>query len=401
LTKTSSKSTKKAPSKAPVKKSATKAVQKAVVQIHSFDPTFYATMGSACKVCGLKAHDAKSLHYNAVEKLALRECPQTGTHTPHEWKSYSLGAGGVLTWCRGTGQPALSYSTTYTPKPKKHYPLPEGEERLTVPAARKIAFDMHKGQKDKSNEPYHFHLEAVRMGVVVLGGDDEVQIAALFHDAVEDLCTTYEILKEAGVTERSLKAIEAVTKRSSEEQGVYLERIVAAGPDAMRVKVADLLHNTRHDRLAALPQATRDRLLKKYRPALARLLLELNMIVDEDAQKKLATKPQGSSYGTYTGSGSTGKGTSYTIGSLFKGDWPSAWKAPILAKVGSTTKDITFLLANGEIRTEALKTDKGALRSLYTYTFEKWTTDNKITFSGVSEEELLSYMNVINDSKTA
>lgn len=371
----------------------------AVVAIHSFMPDSWGSNQTApCRECHLSADVPTALHYNASEKLPLRECTASNVHDPHKWHSFALD---METWCRGTGMPPYLAATTYVPKPLTHYPLPEGEERLTVPAARKIAFDMHKHQKDKDGQPYSGHLEAVRMGTVVLGGDDEVQIAALFHDAVEDDHTSFDILREAGVTERSITAIEAVTKRTSEEQGKYLERIIAGGPDAMRVKVADLLHNTRHDRLAKLPDYTRDRLLKKYRPALARLLLELDMIVDQDAQQKLATKPQGSSYGSYySSSGSQGKkGQNFTIGSLFKGDWPSNWPAPILDKIGESKGKFTFLLANGEYRVEDAKAEKNTTRSLYTHIFTKWSVDATIKFPGVSEEEITAYRDIIEDSR--
>ena len=176
--------------------------------------------------------------------------------------------------------------------PKKKYRV---RGTLTVRRARKIAFDIHKAQTDKIGAPYSQHLEAVRAGVELLGGNEEIQIAALFHDTVEDTNYTLAELAGIGVTQRSLDAIAAVTKRPNEAQQDYLDRIIAGGPDAIRVKVADILHNTRHDRIKDLPEYTRTRLLKKYRPALARLLLELELIIEEspNAAVKIDTKPKG------------------------------------------------------------------------------------------------------------
>jgi len=321
--------------------------------------------------------------------LPKRECTKITKHAPHKWYSYTLNGEAQ---CTGTGVPTSSYATVGYKKFTRDNP----DEPLGVREARKIAFAMHSTQKDKSGEPYAKHLEAVRLGTVVLGGDAEVQIAALFHDAVEDNKTSPKILRELGVTERSLIAIEAVTKRSSEPQGDYLERIVKAGEDAMRVKVADLLHNTRHDRLKELPESTRDRLLKKYRPALARLLLELNMIVDEDEQKKLATKPQGSATGSWTSS--PGKGQSFAIGSLIRGDWPSTWSAPIMEiEKGPDNTRMTFILANGEVRTEYLRVSKNSSmeRKLWVYPRSAWEHDSKITFSGVTETQILQYADLV------
>lgn len=204
--------------------------------------------------------------------------------------------------------------------------------------------DAHAGQKDKIGRPYTEHLFAVRKGVQVLGGSKHAEAAALLHDVVEDTSWTIQRLRNAGAPEPVLVAVEAVTKRPSEEQGKYLARIIAAGVDAMHVKLADLLHNTRHDRLAQVPAHTRDRLLKKYRPSIARLMLELGLIVDEVEQKKLATKPAGTAGGygsTYTGS--------YAIDTLYAGEWPKTWAAPIAAR-SKVQGGIVFALCDGSAK---------------------------------------------------
>lgn len=265
---------------------------------------------------------------------------------------------------------------------------------LGVEEARDIAHFLHAKQKDKSGEAYFHHLDAVQGGVVTLGGNEDEQIAALFHDAVEDHHTTYKALTEAGVSEDALAIIEAVSKRSQEPQEDYLERIVKAGPGAMRVKVADLLHNLRHDRLEALPEYTRDRLLKKYRPALARLLMELHLLVDSEEQeallkKKVVYKPTGSSTG-YTGSGFSSSGPSkYSGYSLILGDWPLDAPAPVLEKLGQKDKVCTYLLANGEIWT--VSTGEG----VPLYTKSAWENDKKVTFKGVTEDQITVYLDVL------
>jgi hypothetical protein len=240
-----------------------------------------------------------------------RECYKYAKHEAHPWDCHMFGWDKEKrdnAWC--PGRTVAKQVTTYKSKPKKDYSEDSANfpvsDPITVSQARAIAYDMHKDQKDKSDRPYKEHLEAVCKGVQVLGGGTSEQVAALFHDAVEDYHTTYDLLRKINVTETSIKMIEAVSKRPSEEQGKYLARIKEAGPGAMRVKLADLLHNTRHDRIQALrddkKDHTADRLLKKYRPSIAALMLELGLIVDEDEQKKFATKPQGSAYsGTYGG----------------------------------------------------------------------------------------------------
>lgn len=332
--------------------------------------------------------------------MTERPCTQYWKdHPEHEHMSPMTGkkhtcTGKRMTWTEYQKALGNTVTNTYAPKPMKDYTkttdkkgnpwIPAGNKPMTVTRARAIAYDMHSAQKDKSGEPYHLHLHAVEQGVVVLGGSDEERIAALFHDAVEDDHTTFKHLRELGVTEHTVSLIEAVSKRKSEEQNAYLSRIIAAGPGAMRVKVADLLHNTRHDRMQALRDdnkgATADRLLKKYRPALARLMLELTLIVDEDDQRKLATKPVGSStgftsgYSTYKSTGSAApKPTSMSIKALMVGDWPQGWSAPVMEAYHEDGQT-TFTLANGEIRVEAWETEKKNLRKAPVFMLHTWTT---------------------------
>lgn len=170
---------------------------------------------------------------------------------------------------------------------------------LTLKKARAIAYEAHgksgtpKGtmQVDKTGRPYTEHLEAVRDGVVVLGGDIQVQAAAILHDVVEDTDVTYADLRKAGANDRQIRAISAVTKTPGAVQKEYLDGIVAAGRDAMMIKLADLLHNMRPDRLASLPDYTQSRLKKKYAPSIARLMKELGYLLTEE---QLAQVPQGS-----------------------------------------------------------------------------------------------------------
>jgi hypothetical protein len=169
-------------------------------------------------------------------------------------------------------------------------------EPWAVSLAREVALLAHGNQRDKLGRPYGEHLLGVYRGVVVLGGSVEAEQAAFLHDVVEDTPVTVKDLTEVyGFSPAVASTVEAVTKRQGEVQEEYLERVIAAGADAIAVKTADLLHNTRPDRLAGLPEYTRARLLRKYRPSLAALLLAAERIVDMDGQAAaLATTPTGS-----------------------------------------------------------------------------------------------------------
>ena len=353
-----------------------------------------------------------------------RECYRSFVHNPHVFHSYALDH---ASQCKGSGKaPAYPY-TSYSTKAMTKYDTSEWgtvnedgtPKPMSIERAKKIALDMHKDQKDKLGYAYGGHLIAVYEGVKVLGGSKDEQIAALFHDAVEDFHTTYKHLEEIGVNENTRNIIKAVSKGTGEEQNAYLARIIAQGPQAMRVKLADLIHNTRHDRIEELRnksttgESTVNRLLKKYRPAMARLMLELNMLADEERQN-LVTKPVGSSTGTYyTGAGnstakkstpskpktsSDGKPIEMTPRTLMKGDWLGEdYTAPILGKVKGQDESlgtVDYALCNGEVIT----LDKNKKYKVWTYS--GWSTNIEVVFNGVDSMDYGHYIEMIDGSPT-
>jgi (p)ppGpp synthase/HD superfamily hydrolase len=63
------------------------------------------------------------------------------------------------------------------------------EHEATTPATRALTFAerLHRGQRRKGNDvPYIAHLITVSATVLEHGGDEDVAIAALLYDAVED-----------------------------------------------------------------------------------------------------------------------------------------------------------------------------------------------------------------------
>lgn len=135
---------------------------------------------------------------------------------------------------------------------------------LTVEEADRLADEGHAGQVDKISVPYVEHVRAVAQGLRAFG--PEMVIAGLFHDLLEDTDWTAEDLRAFGATERTVRAVEAVTN----ERGVlYPEKIrkVVGSPDGLLVKIADNAHNSRSDRSAHLVTSERERLAKKYQEA--------------------------------------------------------------------------------------------------------------------------------------
>jgi len=137
----------------------------------------------------------------------------------------------------------------------------------TLPDADLLAGAVHQGQVDKSGVPYVRHVRAVAALVAERGGTEHQQMAGLLHDCVEDTATTLADLTDLGVPAPVVTLVDALTRRPGERHTEYVLR-VAAVPEAVLIKRADIAHNTSPARVAELDDATRARLADKYAHAL-------------------------------------------------------------------------------------------------------------------------------------
>lgn len=142
------------------------------------------------------------------------------------------------------------------------------DEQVVI--ARAIAHIAHKGQVDKSGNPYIGHPARVAEDVGNQGHSGFVIAAAWLHDVLEDTDITREDLYAAGILWNVIGMVEDLTRTSEVSPEAYYENL-AGKFDAREVKLADIADNTNPDRLALLDDATIARLTRKY--AKARLLL--------------------------------------------------------------------------------------------------------------------------------
>lgn len=105
----------------------------------------------------------------------------------------------------------------------------------------KIAVNAHHGQFDRGENPYILH--PLKVMHYLKSDDEELMCIALGHDVVEDTSITYSDLLEAGMSDRVVSGIRALTKNPGETLNEYKEKVFS-NPDAMRVKMADLRHNS-------------------------------------------------------------------------------------------------------------------------------------------------------------
>jgi len=125
-----------------------------------------------------------------------------------------------------------------------------------------LATNAHHGQLDKGGRPYILH--PLRVMSFLKTDDEELQCIALGHDVVEDTNITYQDLRDAGMSERVVEGIKALTKVPGYSYEVYKEKVFAS-KDAMMVKLCDLRHNTDIRRLKGVTEKDLDRIEKYHR----------------------------------------------------------------------------------------------------------------------------------------
>jgi guanosine-3',5'-bis(diphosphate) 3'-pyrophosphohydrolase len=125
-----------------------------------------------------------------------------------------------------------------------------------------LATNAHHGQFDKGGRPYILH--PLRVMSFLKTDDEELQCIALGHDVVEDTKTTYQDLLDAGMSQRVVDGIKALTKVPGYSYDDYKQQVMA-NKDAMLVKMADLRHNTDIRRLKGVTTKDLDRIEKYHR----------------------------------------------------------------------------------------------------------------------------------------
>ena len=136
-----------------------------------------------------------------------------------------------------------------------------------------IVTNAHHGQFDRGGNPYILH--PIKVMHYIKSEDEELQCIALGHDVIEDTDVTYKDLRDAGFTDRIITGIRALTKVPGQTYDEYKEGVFA-NVDAMKVKMADLRHNTDVRRLKGVSEKDIARMEKYHR-----FYLELNFRLKE------------------------------------------------------------------------------------------------------------------------
>ena len=111
----------------------------------------------------------------------------------------------------------------------------------SVQRALQFATEKHEGQTRKGGAAYITHPVAVCEMLKSQGYREEYQIAALFHDLLEDTDATEEEILQYGNRE-ILTAVKVLTKKKGYKPSEYV-RAIKDNEIAFVVKTADRLHN--------------------------------------------------------------------------------------------------------------------------------------------------------------
>ena len=135
-----------------------------------------------------------------------------------------------------------------------------------------LAATRHQEQFDKAGNPYILH--TLKVMHYLRTEDQELMQIAVMHDLIEDTETTFQELIELGFSNRVIEGVRALTKMPGQSADEYFAA-VAANKDAIRVKLADLRHNSDIRRLKGITDKDIAR-MKKYHAMYLRLKALLN-----------------------------------------------------------------------------------------------------------------------------
>lgn len=119
----------------------------------------------------------------------------------------------------------------------------------------------HANQFDKAGKPYILH--PLKVMHYLRDADEELQCIALGHDLIEDTDMTFRKLEDEGFSKRVIDGICALTKFAGQTYEEYKDA-VKENPDAVKVKMADLRHNTDIRRLKGATEKDLARTAKYY-----------------------------------------------------------------------------------------------------------------------------------------
>lgn len=147
---------------------------------------------------------------------------------------------------------------------------------------------LHAGQTDQAGKPYANHPQRVAQNVRKLfpGCSDDVIMAALLHDVIEDCGVSEGVLRQKNYSPACIEIVSLVTKNADDKRHydeVIDDLVTSGNREAMMVKIADNmdnLHPRRVEELYRINPEKAQRLGERYRRSIEKLAGALN--IDKD-----------------------------------------------------------------------------------------------------------------------
>lgn len=150
-----------------------------------------------------------------------------------------------------------------------------------------LAATKHEGQLDRGGMPYILHVMKVMH--YLRTEDLELMQMAVGHDLIEDTDVTYAELRAMGTSERVIDGIRRLTKVPGQTAEEYKNGIKESY-DAIRVKMADLRHNSDIRRLKGVTEKDLKR-IEKYHKMWLEFKEELE--TNEEFRRKMVASTTG------------------------------------------------------------------------------------------------------------
>ncbi len=123
-----------------------------------------------------------------------------------------------------------------------------------------LAANKHMGQFDKAGVPYILH--CLKVMHYLKTDDQELMSIAVLHDILEDTDVKPHELRDMGFSNRVQKGVLCMTKWEGMDAHAYMVQLLS-NPDSVKVKLADLRHNSDIRRLKGITEKDVER-MKKY-----------------------------------------------------------------------------------------------------------------------------------------
>lgn len=129
-----------------------------------------------------------------------------------------------------------------------------------IETALAIAIEAYAGKTDKAGQAYILH----PLRLMAKMTDEEAMAAAILHDVIEDSDITACDLRQRGIPEGVVWAVQCLSRNQGESYADFIER-VRLNPLATAIKLADIEDNLNVLRLSALTDADLRRVEKYHR----------------------------------------------------------------------------------------------------------------------------------------